>query len=159
MLQNRGELQVALKHDGLRLEGLSDPIRLPFKRQWQSVPPDYLYGNSYLDNIVVRVPMLGSPLYIHTRNPLSYYASFEPVDATPQFTENPPKNLSECVLFAPVVQEEKQLIIKPEEIGRVLDMIAAAQEPAQEEIRARMRQRERREGYKNVLHAQLYSVG
>lgn len=157
MLQNphRGLFQVALKHDGLRMEAISESIRFPF--QSLGAAPDRLYGERYFDQLVIRLSMLGAPMYIHMHGPMQF-ESFKPVDATPRFVEGAPRKLSDLVLFAPAVQEDKQLIIKPGEIGRVLEMIAAAQEPGQAEIRARMRQQERREEFKNVLHAQLYSV-
>lgn len=65
--------------------------------------------------------------------------SFQPIDAYPQFTNREIKRLEDMVQFATPLVRTKELIVNPDEIGKILELIQQAQLPEQEAIRKRGR--------------------
>ena len=159
---SRHSLTIAMYHPQTRSEGFSDPINL---RDLYQVRDNSEYFVQHINPdfakfFVVRMRYLsnGVPLQVITHE---RFPAFRPIDATPQYTQidEAPRSLSDLVWFAPVTRESTEMIVKPENISKILDMIREAQIPEQEQIRIRTQRRDLREQYeRTTTHAQVVSL-
>jgi hypothetical protein len=162
------ELQLAIRHGDMKyaIYGLSNPIILPHgeTRRFFSSPFEYSkffneYGFNigYMSNdirVVAAAPMRGMS-----------FSQFEPIDCIPQqrFLE---ESIREIKFFKTVNHSVRDLIVSPDQVPELLDLVLRSQANTQENIRARERSRANFEAYKSgevfkpahEVHAQIITL-
>ena len=106
--------------------------------------------------VIHRVAMKGDarrPVMLHFQKEPSFY----PIDTRPTYMEFGPQEMRDLFQMPFFMELEKpaaqELIVEPDQVGRILELIHKAQEPEQRAIRERNREREKRQ-----LHASIVSM-
>lgn len=143
----RGAVRLAMRHEPLKLYGVSEPV-------------EHYYG---------RMTMFEQPLEFHVRHMASRFEvsihttafNFKPIDAYPQMLTRERRSIEDFNIFATPLVRTEEIIVDPNDVQAMLDHIRKLQAPEQADIRARNAARERRERYESVpqqqFHAQILS--
>jgi len=119
----------ALKHPNFRMYGISQMI--PYydfydvyqrKDGFSSLPP------------IIIVHMV-SRMEINLYDDLS---KMQPIDALPTFVENEKKDIEDFMIFRPIGKSQ-EIIVSPQEVPELLNMIIKKQSPKQAELREKKR--------------------
>ncbi len=130
------ELQLVIRHSGTGLAGMSAPMRL--ERTWSDAGNmlrllETGFHMQYL-NSDVKYRMETSQIH-------SFVSSFEAVDVFPQERELGEVSIHEFKFFKVASPNLKDIIVCPELVPELLDMVLKAQSPKMKEIQARERSR------------------
>lgn len=139
---NHARVRLALKYEPAQLYAMtnsvsySDLIRfdggswrgkitpLTFRVQWVSTTP--------------RIEIWSEPSYGSV--------SFQPIDCEPILAQREAKSIEDLIPFRPISTEAPELVIAPDRVSEVLDMILKCQDPRQAEIR----EAQRRQSWKDA---------
>ena len=140
---HRQHLQLALRHPGLRMAGMTHPIDFRFFEQM-----DPLRFREYFKHIQLECNLASS--YTITEHRYSdTMANFEPVDMTPCYSElnTTTFSLDDLKIFKPINAEVQEVYLHEPSIAEILEMALAKQEHKQAEIRKKMVQRAEKQKY------------
>ena len=143
----RGAIRLAMKHEPLKLYGVSEPV-------------EHYYGGRTMfeEPLLFRVRYMSSRLDVVINDNLM---NFSPIDAYPQTMTIERKSIEDFKIFAAPLARTEEIIVDPNDVQAMLDHIRKLQAPEQADIRARNAARERRERYEAVpqqqFHAQILS--
>lgn len=143
-------LQLALRHDGVGIEGITNEISYRFEQALDMRERDYV------ENIQLRVQrMLGETVIVHQAGDFS--VQFSPIDAEPRFQpEFRATRLEDLAHFAGTLIRTNEIIVPEESIPELLEKILKLQQPARiARIRDEMRGEHRPE---QKFHAQIISL-
>jgi hypothetical protein len=123
----RSELQFVLKHEVLKIYGLSQKISR------------FEYAHYFRDNLhgftlpVIEVKSISCDLKVIA---MANIASFVPINAQPIFNHIfNPRNIDDFKIFASIRKPEHQIIIDPNDTQKLLNRVLELQSPKQAEIR------------------------
>jgi len=137
----KGEsIQLAMHHEQLKLFAISAPVSLNFM-QLAYRPEDF---SRLLNRVVFIIDRLATRMEVIVHGgPLLQggFAAYSPVDCNPYFESMTRKSIEDFMIFRPL-NHSKNVIVDPNDVPGLMDMILKAQSPMQEEIRARQRSRE-----------------
>lgn len=152
---DRFAFRIAMRHQGFKMYGLSKPVDLDYFSLWHKDGPNVL------GEIVIPIVCMATKITVNVVDDL---ANFAPVDAYPQIPlESKIMDIEDYRIFATPLARTQEIIVNPEDVGRMLELIKGAQQDMQADIRARERMRERREGLRldaipqQQFHAQILS--
>ncbi len=143
--------RMVIHHRQMQMWGMSDVVEMSRgyeARYGQNLHPIYIKYMASKLNINIMAPLM----------------AFKPIDAYPQISHQEIKSIEDMVQFATPLVRTKELIVNPDEIGKILELIQQAQLPEQETIRRRERLKASREGCtidsipQQVFHAQVLSI-
>lgn len=148
-------VQIAIRHKDFQIYGISSMLDLDYFRiagDMQGFPRGLVLPIHYMaSRITMQVPFgIGDGMM--------------PIDATPQFITQEYRDLEDYRIFATPLARTDEIIVDPNDVSKLLDMIREVQLPEQEEIRARNKLRESREGQyidaipRQQFHAQILSI-
>lgn len=141
-------LQMALRHDGMRIEGITAPLDYRYEQALD------MRERAYVENIVLHVQgMLGETVMVRSESELP---AWSPIDAEPRYTEARITRLEDFAHFAGPLIRTNEIIIPEESVPELLDRILKLQQPARiDRIREELRGENRRE---QKFHAQIISL-
>jgi hypothetical protein len=105
--------------------------------------------------MIDRAGMRGQ-LYVRQAYSLAELSRFQPVDATPSFTDMAPKALEDLVHFRPL--EAKRILLPHEEVDELMARILEVQQPMREEYFRDQARRDAAERNALRFHGQIYSM-
>lgn len=139
--------QLALHHPHLKLFAIS---RHYDDFHFMQIARDPMYARKIIDHFVFDIEHLSSRIEVilhegafdSIRHPLRRFWTFSPVDGEPQWERlERRQSLEDYMLFRPI-NHSKDIIVDPNDVPQLMEMILKAQSPQQEEIRQRQRSRE-----------------
>lgn len=148
---SRWGYRMCIHHRQLQMWGMSNVVKM--NRDYEA-----RYGRNLHP---IHIQYMASKLNINIIAPMM---QFKPIDAYPQISHQEIKSIEDMVQFATPLVRTKELIVNPDEIGKILELIQQAQLPEQESIRWRERLKASREGRtidsipQQVFHAQVLSI-
>jgi hypothetical protein len=136
---NRDGLQLAIYHKDAGVSGISDIVDTRFL--WDLVNRG---RGGWLPDGAIRFNICGLSHQHVIATPMRISANtFRPIDAFPEVVEGYSRGgLEQMIQFREVPTDEAaELIVKPEDVNRILEMVLEAQDPKQKEIRDRQRRK------------------
>lgn len=139
--------QLALHHPHLKLFALSRNYDDFYFMRYAGDP---MYARNIQDRFIFDIVHLASRIEVilhegmldSIRHPLRRFGTFSPVDAEPQWERMERRqSLEDFMLFRPI-NNSRNVIVDPNDVPQLMEMILKAQSPQQEEIRQRQRSRE-----------------
>lgn len=136
-----GSIQIAIRHQGLKLKAISDMVSCDYHR----VMVNEYDQNDILQQIEFNFMNMSSNYNILIQN--RDIMDFHPIDAEPTMVNLEYKSLDDLNIFKKVqVIPENEIIVDPLTINQLMDEIIRLQTPKQKEIRERrMKARKRGE--------------
>lgn len=138
----------AFKHPNFRIYGLSNLIN--YAEFYDSYSQD--------KGIFRQLPPLVIQ-YMASRMEIILYENFknfQPIDAQPSIITEEKKNIEDFMIFRPI-GNTKELIVTPQQVPELLDLIIAKQDPKQKEIREKKR-KEWRKFAREINETQAISI-
>lgn len=141
-------IQMALRHDGLQIEGITNELSYEYERALDMRERDYV------NSIVLTVQrMLGEQVMLRTVGELPMWS---PVDAEPRYTEEKIVRLEDFAHFAGPLIRTNEIIVPEESVPELLERILKMQQPGRmarirEELRGEHRPQQK-------FHAQIISL-
>ncbi len=139
-------LRLAMRHRGLGQYAITeefDATRFVYNTYGGVSMGDYRYMDE-LRNMVLRVRHIAPEIQFQRVKERGRYdlmaQRFEPVDMAPQMSYLT-ENISDFKFFRTANPELKDIIVSPDQVPELMDMILKAQKPTQDEIRERNRSR------------------
>jgi hypothetical protein len=124
-------LRLAMKHERARLYAISAPVEYQYfhymKTRYGSEPPPITF------NII---HMSGS---IQLHLPQSRPVSFMAIDATPTWSEDRVVSFEDAIPFRPLNAEAPEIIVPPQSVPELMELVLKLQDPKQAEIRKNRR--------------------
>jgi hypothetical protein len=116
-------LQLAIRHEGFRMHGLSNHTEFPYMRR------DVFVGvnGSYLDHLTLPINHMASHMMVQV--PVDSGAVFQPVDCMPIWRGPELKGLAEFAHFAGA-RAGQELIVPEEDVNDLLSRILEVQQKA-----------------------------
>lgn len=136
-------IQLSMRHEQMKLFALSRSMDLDYM-QYSSRNHDNFYRHFVfvIDSVATKMEIvLHSSEFLSMRHPISHFEGYSPVDATPQIERLQRRSIEDFMLFRPI-NNTKSVIVDPNDVPQLMEMILKAQQPQQEEIRKRQRQAE-----------------
>lgn len=132
---NRDRYTLLMRHQAMELWALSRTEQ--FGRYTSTL--DSYYSNGDRDLPPFEVMHVGKSLFIQTPTSLDF-ASFQQIDARPQFTETKIRSVEDFNIFALARSKAEEILVNRADMGVIehLEAIKRLQEPKQHEIRQRM---------------------
>lgn len=142
-------IQMAFKHDGLQIEGITAALPYEYERALDMRERDYVNG------IVLNVQrMLGEQVMVHQAGDIS--AMWSPIDAEPRYTQTTITRLEDLAHFAGPLIRTNEIIVPEETVPDLLERILKLQQPGRiQRIREELRGEHRPE---QKFHAQIISL-
>lgn len=128
-------MYIAIKHDGLKIYGVSDMYSMDYQMLRHS--RDGGYGE--LRDMEVNFSNLASKYTVMVHGNNIDFNKFSPIDAEPQMINFEPKSLEDLCVFKKVVHKEEEIIVDPKSVSELMEQIVKMQDPKQAEIRERRR--------------------
>lgn len=131
-------LQIAVKHPVLKLYAITNRIEHSVIEDFQLT----FNGN----NLELNIEHLACEIRVHNYATTDDFSNFRPVDATPRYEMQDTtvqRTLDDFKIFR-ALPKEKEIIIKPESVGELLDKIRSMQDPFQAEFREKKRKQLRK---------------
>lgn len=142
--------RLALSHDAQRLHAVT---------AWESMPYQaditYMTGMHGVPWPRFRVAYMAADIRGIKVQGLTF-EGFQPVDAYPQVVDQEIKSIQDYKIFAAPLARTQEIIVDPEQVGRLLELIHESQLAKQADIRARDR-REEEAIPRQQFHAQILS--
>jgi hypothetical protein len=156
------ELELAMKHAGAGLYGITNVVHVEMARIY-----DLLHGNTGYAALFTDVgfevrciaPDIRCKIFpIQTTGSVREFANaFSPVDPRPQDRESSEVSVRDFKFFKVANPTLQDIIVSPDQVPQLLEMVLKAQEPTMQGIRARERSRESEkwvnEEFRSVLPA------
>lgn len=142
-------LQLALRHDGVGIEGITQELSYRFEQALD------MRERAYVEAIVLKVQvMLGETVMVHHVGDLS--TLWSPIDAEPRYTESRINRLEDFAHFAGTLVRTNEIIVPEESVPELLERILKMQQLGRiERIREELRGEKRPE---QQFHAQIISL-
>ena len=140
-------IQLAMQHRERKLVALSRHYaEFNFMRLAHDQPSAYRFFDSFffeIEYLASKMEIVISEASIAgaMRTANRYYEGFYPIDAEPQYEILQRKKLEDFVHFRPI-NNAKNIIVDPNDVPQLMELILKAQSPVQAEIRKRQRQAE-----------------
>lgn len=140
-------LQLALRHEGVGIEGITQPIDYRFEQALD------MRERQYVESLVLNVQgMLGE----HVMLRMSAEVEFSPIDAAPRYTAERITRLEDLAHFAGSLIRTNEIIVPEETVPELMERILKLQQPARlARIREELRGEHRPE---QKFHAQIISL-
>jgi hypothetical protein len=140
------ELQLAMRHEGAKLYGITHPLRIPHEHLYSVMGDQMAYAKFVaLQEFEIQAIAPGIQfMRIPVRGESSWANGFAPIDASPQWSEA--EDISRKAN-----PNLKDIVVLPEMVPDLLAKVLEAQGPAMEEIRKRERSRENMAAYREGM--------
>lgn len=128
-------IQLAMHHEQLKLFALSQPVDLDYMK---------LAHSSYQAEFNIEYLASRMEIIVRDLDPGYFgrhFETFNPVDCEPRFETLTRKSIEDFMIFRPL-NHSKNVIVDPNDVPGLMEMILKAQSPMQQEIRARQRSME-----------------
>lgn len=145
---SRIRFALRLRHsEGEQVQALSDYMYFDYMAH------AYAEGmHTILRNMKVQVSVVNRiELHLHSTTPPG---TFEPVDAIPTYTEEKIKSLDDFKIFQSKAPTE--ILVEPDNVNQMLDMILSKQSPRQRELREKFFREQKIQ--QQIVHAKILSV-
>ena len=144
-------LQLAFRHGGLMLEGITSVIPFQYERAMD------LRERDYIDSLVLGIErMIGETVLVRQTSIGGVSSSFSPIDAEQRYTEEKITRLEDLAHFAGSLIRTNEIIVPEESVPELLERIIKLQQPARiERIKEELRGERRPE---QKFHAQIISL-
>ncbi len=148
-------LQMALKHPGLNMYGLTEKINY---MDWTEVAPMARHSGLALQIVRMETDMkIQQPIMMYQDQHTPDMRGFVPVDARPSVTMEEQVHIDDFRIFRPLAQH-KQIIVPEQSVSELMAQIHKMQSPEQDRIRAEKQKRLRRELHKANVDANNYDI-
>lgn len=138
-------VRLALRHQDFKMYGLTSMLDLGV---WEDL------HRFEVDAALFRVQYMASRMHVQIREDLT---RFKPIDAMPQMVEI--KEIEDFKIFAAPLARTEEIIVDPDEVDRLLELIKEAQGPKQADIRKRDYEHVEADARpRQKFHAQILSV-
>jgi len=123
-------LRLALRHEAGRIHALSHVVTAQafYRAQLEKV----------WEHIVFNIAWVGNDARFHVF-PQPRPLDFKAVSAVPEFTRSQEIRFEDAIPFKPLNMDAPEIIVPPQSVPELMDMILKLQDPRQAEIRARRR--------------------
>ena len=144
-------LQLAFRHGGLMLEGITSVIPFQYERTMD------LRERDYIDRLVLGIErMIGETVLVRQTSIGGVSSSFSPIDAEQRYTEEKITRLEDLAHFAGSLIRTNEIIVPEESVPELLERIIKLQQPDRiERIKEELRGERRPE---QKFHAQIISL-
>ena len=144
-------LQLAFRHGGLMLEGITSVIPFQYERAMD------LRERDYIDSLVLGIErMIGETVLVRQTSIGGVSSSFSPIDAEQRYTEEKITRLEDLAHFAGSLIRTNEIIVPEESVPELLERIIKLQQPDRiERIKEELRGERRPE---QKFHAQIISL-
>jgi hypothetical protein len=148
----RSELRLAMRHEKAGLYALSAPVawdqRREYAYQTSMREPGYVHqtalGADWDYSLTFQIIYVGSNARFQII-PQSRAMFFQPIDAFPAVEQVQELDFDQAIPFRTISAEAPELVVDPDKVGQIMELILKAQSPKQAEIRQETRRRAWRE--------------
>lgn len=154
------ELQLAMRHGNHNhaIYALSHPLHCR-DQLYQALQTGNERAYQSITNMVFSIMCMSNDIAIRTSSMttygLDYRAQFNPIDAYPQEMDMKEFNLRDFKFFKTASPDVKDLIVSPEQVPELMDVILKVQSKTREEIR---RREESRANYKSYTNGEMFNA-
>jgi len=151
----RQSIRMAFRNTGYNIYGISNPIS---REECLDMKSMFINGHPRSDLVFNYFPPLtinymASRMHVELRE---HSMEFMPIDATPAFETREVKSIEDFQIFRPI-GNPKELIVTPDSVPELLELIMKKQDPKQFEIREKKR-KEWRKFTREINQAESISV-
>lgn len=135
------ELQLALRHDGAKLYAISHQIRIPHEQLYACMSNRENF-HVFVSNQIFHIQAVAPGIQFHCipmTTGLGFKESFRPVDPFPQERET--IDLRDFKFFKVGNPSLKEIVVDPEQVPELLELVLKAQGPTMQEIKRREQSR------------------
>lgn len=146
------ELTLAIRHERANLHGISAPLSFRREEAFRSFSDMHLYAE-FLAQACFRIVCVAPEIQFRimpVNGPVTWAGDFSAIDPFPQ--ERHEASIKDFKFFKVSNPTLKDIIVSPEQVPELLDLVMKAQKPTQEAIKARMRSRENTEWVRSNMH-------
>jgi hypothetical protein len=149
-------LQIAMRHTGLGIYGVSYPITIEMNEMYRHDHPVMgMNTPEILSRCLFRIVRISSQIYVESNNSVlmlertpAFANRFYPMNAMPTM-ERRLESIRDFKFFNAVNPDIKDIIVDPSRVTELLDLVLKCQLPEQEILKARERTRKNLEMYRS----------